>query len=237
MQEAFTDLSARARELETKLESNVRYEKEKLLQVDEKTKELGTVEKLQAGIAKKRKTVENLTKFKNALSETQTLLRTRLIGSINDIMQDVWPELYPYGDYTGIMLEPTAEDYVLKVRTLGDPQKWEEVNAIASGGEKSIACLAMRVAFALVLVPNLKWIILDEPTHNIDQQGLGKFTKAIGEVMPEDSRAGVHNNSRRGAQAGHKRQGIHPLAKQGGERRDCRRDFLIIWWKNAAQEP
>ena len=58
------------------------------------------------------------------------------------------------------------------------------MNAIASGGERSIACLAMRVAFALVLVPNLKWIILDEPTHNIDQQGLGKFVKSIGEVMP-----------------------------------------------------
>ena len=83
------------------------------------------------------------------------------------------------------MLEPTSDDYVLKVRTGGGAtQRWEEVSTVASGGEKSIACLTMRVAFALVLVPNLKWIILDEPTHNIDQQGLGRFIRAISEVMP-----------------------------------------------------
>jgi DNA repair exonuclease SbcCD ATPase subunit len=100
-------------------------------------------------------------------------------------MQEIWPELYPYGDYGGIMLEPTSDDYVLKVRTgSGGEKRWEEVNTVASGGEKSIACLTMRVAFALVLVPNLKWIILDEPTHNIDQQGLGRFIRAISDVMP-----------------------------------------------------
>ena len=45
---------------------------------------------------------------------------------------------------------------------------------MASGGERSIACLAMRIAMAMVIVPNLRWLILDEPTHNIDEQGISK---------------------------------------------------------------
>ena len=36
----------------------------------------------------------------------------------------------------------------------------------------------------LVLVPNLKWLILDEPTHNIDQQGLSKFVQMFSETLP-----------------------------------------------------
>jgi DNA repair exonuclease SbcCD ATPase subunit len=101
-------------------------------------------------------------------------------------MQEVWPELYPHGDYRDIRLEPTSDDYVLKVKTARrEEARWEEVDTIASGGEKSVACLTMRVAFALVLVPNLRWMILDEPTHNIDQLGLQRFMKAINEVLPK----------------------------------------------------
>ena len=81
------------------------------------------LERMQRDVAGKRKAVENITKFRNALEETQTALRSRLIGSINDIMQEIWPELYPYGDYQGIMLEPTSDDYVLKVRTGGEARR------------------------------------------------------------------------------------------------------------------
>jgi exonuclease SbcC len=185
LQDSFTALSSRTRELRTKLDADSKYGKEKAAQAEEKKREVELLERMQRDVAGKRNAVENITKFRNALEETQTSLRSRLIGSINEIMQEIWPELYPYGDYQGIMLEPTSDDYVLKVRTgNGSAQRWEDVNTVASGGEKSIACLTMRVAFALVLVPNLKWMILDEPTHNIDQQGLGRFIRAISEVMP-----------------------------------------------------
>jgi DNA repair protein SbcC/Rad50 len=185
LQDSFTAMSSRTGELRTRLDADAKSEKEKLAQAREKEKEVAMLERMQREVTVNRKAVENITKFRNALEETQTALRSKLIGSINDIMQEIWPELYPYGDYQGIMLEPTSDDYVLKVRTGGGPaQRWEEVSTVASGGEKSIACLTMRVAFALVLVPNLKWIILDEPTHNIDQQGLGRFIRAISEVMP-----------------------------------------------------
>jgi ATPase involved in DNA repair len=159
--------------------------KEKQKQAKEKEDEISRVEKLYQDIEIKKKAATELTKYKNALAETQTALRSRLVNYINRTMQAIWPELYPYGDYQSIMLEPTQDDYVLKLRTNRKEKEWEEVEAIASGGERSIACLAMRVAFALVLVPNLKWLILDEPTHNIDQEGIAKFVRALGDVLPK----------------------------------------------------
>jgi energy-coupling factor transporter ATP-binding protein EcfA2 len=45
--------------------------------------------------------------------------------------------------------------------------------------------MALRIAFAHVLAPNLKWLILDEPTHNIDQQGITKMLRLFNEVLPE----------------------------------------------------
>ncbi|MGA3020350.1 MAG: SMC family ATPase [Candidatus Micrarchaeales archaeon] len=184
-QKELTSLDVRLKELATKLDANSMSDKEKNAFEKEKKKEIEAVTGIQESVKRKKRAVENILKFKSALEETQIALRTRLIGSINGIMQEIWPELYPYGDYQGIELEPTSEDYMLKVRTSrGGEQVWEDVTAIASGGEKSVACLAMRVAFSLVLVPNLRWMILDEPTHNIDQQGLSKFVKAINEVLP-----------------------------------------------------
>ncbi len=155
-------------------------------QIDEKKEEVERIEKLQKDVERKKSAADNLAKFRNAVEEAQVQMRSRLISAINDTMQDIWPELYPYGDYTGIMLDATADDYVLKVRTVIDgTENWESVEAIASGGERSIGCLAMRVAFALVLVPNLKWLILDEPTHNIDREGLEKFVQVFNEKLPK----------------------------------------------------
>jgi DNA repair exonuclease SbcCD ATPase subunit len=59
------------------------------------------------------------------------------------------------------------------------------VELIASGGERSTACLAMRIAFSLVLAPNIKWLILDEPTHNLDQQAVHKMVDIFGETLPK----------------------------------------------------
>lgn len=185
LQGSVTAMSGKAKETAVRLESIDTLVAEKRKQVEEKEKQAEQIEELQRSASKKKGMLAGIAMFKDALEETQVTLRTKLIGSINDIMHEIWPELYPYGDYQSITLEPTSNDYVLKVRTSREGENgWEEVEAIGSGGEKSIACLAMRVAFALVLVPNLRWLILDEPTHNIDQRGLDKFVKAINEVLP-----------------------------------------------------
>lgn len=176
-----SDLSTKT----AQLESNRRMHDEISKQISDKKKEIKVLEEMQSSVARKRKAAEDVAKVKAALEETQTALRTRLISSINAIMQAIWPDIYPYGDYGDIALSATDGDYSMQVRTSRNGGMWEPVESIASGGERSSACMALRIAFAHVLAPNLKWLILDEPTHNIDQQGITKMLRLFNEVLPE----------------------------------------------------
>ncbi len=186
LQAEFTEAMAQNGRILSDVAANRKYLSDAESQISDKKTEISKIEKLYTDIKTKRDISENLVKFRTSLQETQTVLRTKLIDSINTIMHEVWPDIYPYGDYTSVMLEADADDYVLKLRTGSvDNGKWENVESIASGGERSVACLAMRIAFSLVLAPNLGLLILDEPTHNIDQQGLEKFVKTFNEVLPK----------------------------------------------------
>ncbi len=185
IQEDLTHLVSEFSKLSTTVESYRKYESDKKIQIRDKGIEIDKVDALYKDITRKREITENLARFKVSLQETQTVLRTKLIDSINNVMQEVWPDIYPYGDYSSIMMKATAEDYVLKVKTHSTgADSWQDVGTIASGGERSISCLALRIAFSLVLSPTLRWLILDEPTHNIDQQGLERFIRMFNEVLP-----------------------------------------------------
>ena len=37
---------------------------------------------------------------------------------------------------------------------------------------------------SMVIVPNLKWLILDEPTHNLDAQGISKMIEVFSNSLP-----------------------------------------------------
>ena len=178
-------LSSEASRIESEIKASKKYRLDKMQQKKEKEGQLATVNRIKEGISKKKRVHENLEKFNTALTEAQAQLRNRLVESINGVMGDIWPELYPYGDYTDIMLDATEDDYVLKVQTvIREKLSWEDVDTIASGGERSTACLAMRIAFSLVLAPNIKWLILDEPTHNLDRQAVQKVVGIFGETLP-----------------------------------------------------
>lgn len=60
-----------------------------------------------------------------------------------------------------------------------------ECGGIASGGERSIAALALRIAFALVLAPQLRWLVLDEPTHNLDMKAVEDLALTLRDKIGE----------------------------------------------------
>lgn len=120
---------------------------------------------------------EQLSKFTGAVKLTQDQLREEFLKTVNSVMARIWEELYPYGDFTGIKLA-IDRDYVLQLRETGG---WVSVEGFASGGERSMAALALRVAFSMAFIPNLKWLILDEPTHNLDSQAIEHFTDSLRE--------------------------------------------------------
>jgi len=149
--------------------------------IKEKKSEREKYEKLEEEIKRYGALYENLTVFQNSVMETQAELRGELIGAINSAMKEMWTTIYPYRDYQDVRLNASEDDYELQLKTGGD---WVSVDGIASGGERSSASIAMRMAFAMVLVPNLSWLILDEPTHNLDEEGMRALGKVLNEYIP-----------------------------------------------------
>jgi exonuclease SbcC len=134
-------------------------------------------------------TVKRLTKlseelkiYKNALLDTQITLRKSLIEAINAAMNEIWEIFYPYRNYSDVRLEVTEKDYTFQVHERGE---WKPLETVASGGERACAALTLRVALATVLTPNLSWLILDEPTHNLDKEAINLLSETLQLKVPQ----------------------------------------------------
>ncbi|MFH1448344.1 MAG: hypothetical protein ABIG39_05765 [Candidatus Micrarchaeota archaeon] len=155
-----------------RIEETIRLQNERLSQLNRYSK---VIEHIDSGLSQ-------FSIFQNCIIDTQEELRGELITAINSTMTAVWASIYPYGDYKEIRLRVDDKGYDLEARIEED---WISVDGIASGGERAAACLALRIAFAMVLVPNLKWLILDEPTHNLDDEAVRSLSTALYERIPE----------------------------------------------------
>ncbi len=145
-------------------------------------KEYEKLNKLNKDIEYFNKKEEKYSIYKNCIIETQTEVRKGLIEAINAAMMDIWPIIYPYTDYERVRLDPQEKDYVTQ---LYRNNEWKDLDATASGGEKACLSLTMRIAFAMVLTPNLSWLILDEPTHNLDAQAVKMLSETLQDKIPE----------------------------------------------------
>ena len=119
--------------------------------------------------------------YKNSLSSVQSEMRHMLVDEINQALCEIWPAVYPYSDYGGVKLAAEEKDYQLLMEKQGS---WIEVDSVASGGERACLCLALRIAFATVLTPDIGWLILDEPTHNLDSDAVQMLSEAINTKIP-----------------------------------------------------
>ena len=150
---------------------------EKLNRRKEYQEKINSYEKEKNEIKKYEQIIKELKIFSKALEETQVQLRKEFIDTVNYTMSTIWSNIYPYEDFVGARLNIQNRDYVLQLKErTGD---WVEVERIASGGERSIACLVLRIAFALVLAPQLKWLVLDEPTHNLDRKAVEDLSQTL----------------------------------------------------------
>ncbi|VVC72025.1 DNA double-strand break repair Rad50 ATPase [uncultured archaeon] len=125
--------------------------------------------------------LESAAVLQAALVETQAALRTELVEAVNEAMGELWPAIYPYDDFSGARIDASETDYLVEVKAGGS---WIPVEGFASGGERACALLSLRISFAMVIVPNLKWLVLDEPTHNLDGNGIKALVEALREKIP-----------------------------------------------------
>jgi len=155
------------KELQTRLsnQADIVKEKQKLLnEIDNKRKIL---ENYKLEIKRLEAISEQLQLLEISLEATQEQLRKDFVSAVNEAMQSIWPELYPYKDIYSIKLGIEEGDYVLQLQ---DSTGWVTADGVVSGGERAIACLALRIALSLVLAPNIEMLVLDEPTANLDSR-------------------------------------------------------------------
>ncbi|MCK4883474.1 MAG: hypothetical protein KAS30_01255, partial [Candidatus Diapherotrites archaeon] len=145
-------------------------------------KQIKTVENMFQKVKALKDKRDNFRIFTLALVDTQDILRKNFIEEINLFMGDVWPRIYFYKDYSSIRLDVENGSYALQVKNrMG---QWISVEGRVSGGERSVACLVLRIAFSFVLTGNLSWLMLDEPTHNLDSQGVELLAEALRDHLP-----------------------------------------------------
>lgn len=129
-------------------------------------------------------TVDSFEILQNVLQNVQMSLRQNFTEETNLALSEVWRRLYPYGDYADLKLDvDDSGDYVLQLRDRRG--NWINVEGITSGGERSTACLALRIAFSLVLAGNLSWLVLDEPTHNLDKKAIAGLAVTLRDHLPQ----------------------------------------------------
>ena len=186
LQQSFAKQSAAAGSVATRISANKKYMAMLDSQISEMVKQIDRIKSMELDVERKGGYLQSLGRFRSAISDTSAFLRNRLVESINGLMQGMWPELYPYSDYSRLRLSAKPDDYSLEAEVGVDgKEEWEQIEAVASGGERNIACLALRIALAMVIVPNLRWLILDEPTHNVDSNGIARLISVLSDSLPK----------------------------------------------------
>jgi len=182
-EEELDELKDRRSDLESdvKVLTNTIETKKEL--IDEREKRLEDLETKHDRMEELEDTVEKYDLLRDALGDlersleqTQSEMRRRFVAQANDVMQTVWDRVYPYDDYSSIRLR-AGDDYVLEIKD--DRGDWFSVEGEVSGGERHTAALSLRIALSLVLAPGLKLLILDEPTHNLDDRAIDDLAETM----------------------------------------------------------
>ncbi|MFH1237795.1 MAG: SMC family ATPase [Candidatus Aenigmatarchaeota archaeon] len=178
MRSELQETIARSRGIEAKLTGISQRMAEKKTDAKEIEEQASTLAKYKQDIENYASISESMDVFVNVLRSTQDQLRDEFLKTVNFIMSQIWGELYPYDDFSEVRLL-VDKDYVLQLKSR---KEWMNAD-IVSGGERSLACLALRIAFALAFTPNLRWLILDEPTHNLDRSAIEHFGSVLKDRM------------------------------------------------------
>jgi exonuclease SbcC len=174
---------AKEKEIEGKIYHLEQMEKEKTSRLKDYEKDFENLLKNIREVKRIEEILKKLKIFETALKETQVELRREFVTAVNYSMSKLWNTLYPYKDFDDIRIAIEEGDYVLQLREKSG--RWVNVEGVASGGERSIAALALRIAFALVLAPQLRWLVLDEPTHNLDAKAVEDLATTLREKIGE----------------------------------------------------
>ncbi|MCX8166839.1 MAG: AAA family ATPase [Candidatus Micrarchaeota archaeon] len=166
------------------IEGNLQVIKTKIIETKKRLEQMNASYENLIKTRKKAETYEKLarklTALRSALIDSQNAIRSKVIGVINSKMNEIWKQLYPYGDIKEISIAVNENSYYFVAK-----KEYEVDVSQLSGGEKSCFAIAFRLALVSVLAPKLNVFFLDEPTHNLDSEAIQTLGIVLEERLPE----------------------------------------------------
>ena len=183
IKEQYDEILKKLNDFRATIKSSTIILNEKDLRKTEVIQKLDSLDKYYKDIKLLDSKIDFLSKLKNALIDAQEVLRDELLLAVNEVMSNTWMQIYPYDTWSGLRISTVNNDYTIQLKEAeGD---WMNVSGFASGGERMLASLAVKISFARVLAPNLNMLILDEPTHNLDETAVRNFISVLNEKIIE----------------------------------------------------
>ncbi len=182
----FLELVSKKKELEGTLKGlqETLREKEKLL--EEMKRRLAILEDELRDYERLKTIRDSLELVRRAWEESIKEVRKRRVDLINKTVKLVWNAVYrsQYSDYKDISfsMESARSGYTYSLKVKGD--EWYDVDVL-SGGERMLALLALRIAMAYLLSKKSGFLILDEPTHNLDENISRKLAEFLHNTTQE----------------------------------------------------
>jgi len=163
-----------------------------LREVEERAKGIEErLEKVEESIRTAQKTKrwkDIITKVLEAWISTVSEIRKMRMEAVNRALKLVWRRVYlaRYSDYRDIELtqRETRGGYTYELLLKGE-RGWREVERL-SGGERTLALLSLRIAVSYLLSGRASFLILDEPTHNLDSDLSKQFAAFLKEATNEE---------------------------------------------------
>ena len=179
IRDEYSSVKSDIKVLSNKKKSDREILSERKKRLEELKKRKKSIEKLRSEIEKWKTLEDFLGRFRESLKDTQQMIREKFVKKLNRVMERYWDSIYPYEDYTGIRIE-VENDYVLRLRDGRD--RWVSVDGEVSGGERHSAAITLRLALSSVLGHEFQVLMLDEPTHNLDN----RTVRDLAETLRED---------------------------------------------------
>lgn len=172
----------------------VRLEGTKKL-LEEISERLKKTEESLKGVVEGIRRAQHLKKWKEILAKlleawvaTVSEVRKMRMEAVNRALKLVWKRVYMarYSDYRDIELtqRETRGGHTYELLLKGE-RGWREVEKL-SGGERTLALLALRIAVSYLLSGRASFLILDEPTHNLDADLSRQFAAFLKEATTEE---------------------------------------------------
>ena len=140
--------------------------------------------------------VRDLDKYATAVAEGVVAVHSARMSELNEILGRLWMETYRGADIATVKVvaEDTGEaakagtgltkhNYRVLMRKGLGGGGWLDMRTHCSAGQRVLACILIRVALAEVFSRSVGFLVLDEPTTNLDEENSANLAASLAHLV------------------------------------------------------